>query len=294
MVVLALDIGGTKFAAGRVGDDGSVTGIETVPTPPSEVWAACAGLLSKVAAGEPVSRIGIGAAGPVYTARGITAPLNIPEWYHGFDVVTAVGKLFPQADIRFELDGACIALAEHLYGAGRGTPDLMGMVVSTGVGGGIVRGGQPTTGRTGNAGHIGHFVVPDSTDPCACGGVGCLEAVASGPSTVRWARANGWNGDTGVDLWAAALSGDEIAIAALRRTGTALGVAISSAAALLDLELVVIGGGFAQQSPLLWEPLQEAIGRHARLPYLSGLRVVPGELGSNGTLIGAAALTYHH
>lgn len=287
---IALDIGGTKFAAARVADDGTLEGVETTPTPKVGVWDACAALLTKVAGTEPVDRVGIGSAGPIDTVAGTTGPLNIAEWRNNFGIVAAVQGLFPTAEITFAIDGGCAALAEYRYGAARGVPNLLGMVVSTGIGGGIVLDGQIVRGRTGNAGHVGHIVV-NNEDPCACGGVGCIEAVASGPSTVRWAQAQGWAGTTGIELSKAAAAGDPIGVAALHRSGTALGQAISSAAALLDVDLVVVGGGFAQSGPLLWDPLQESLRRHAGLSFIKELRVVPAELGGLGTLTGAGALT---
>lgn len=155
----------------------------------------------------------------------------------------------------------------------------------------MVLGGRIVSGRTGNPGHAGHIVVPDSVDRCPCGGIGCVEAVASGPSSVRWARAQGWTGESGIELAQAADAGNAIAVAALQRAGTAIGQAIASAGAVLDVNLVVIRGGFARARPLLWDPLQESIARHARLAFLSDLRVVPAELGGLGTLTGAGALT---
>jgi glucokinase len=252
------------------------------------VWQACVDLLDSVVDGDPVEALGISTAGPL---DGETAgPINIPEWAPGFGLGDAARERYPDARVEVVLDGACAALGEYAFGAGRGATDLLGMIVSSGVGGGIIRSGTVMGGRTGNAGHIGHIPVPDSTDPCACGGIGCLEAVASGPSSVRWARANGWTGDTGIELARAAKAGDAVAVAALARAGTALGTAIAGAAALLDVDLVVIGGGFALSGARLWDPLQTALRRHAGLRYLHDLDVVPALLGSGASLAGAAAL----
>lgn len=292
MTALALDIGGTKMAAGLVSPDGELLDEHRVPTPTTGVWDAAADLLRAVAAGATVAAVGIASAGPVDVAAGAVGPLNVPEWRSGFPIVEATRSLFGGARVRLAMDGACCALAEHRFGAGRGTPDLLGMIVSTGVGGGLVLGGAIVGGRTGNAGHIGHVVVPGAEDvACACGGVGCLEAVASGPSSVRWANARGWPGSTGVELAESARTGDAVALAALERAGTALGTAIASAASLADLELAVVGGGFGQAGPALWEPMRAAARRHAGLSFTRGLRIVPAELGGSATLVGAAALT---
>ena len=287
---LAVDIGGTKMAAGVVSEDGRVPVFDSVPTPQTDPWGACAALLERVADGREVDGVGIACAGPVDTVAGVVAPINITEWAQGFELVAGVRSVFPDAGTALAMDGAAAALAEFHHGAGRGTPNLLSLVVSTGIGGGIVLGGEIARGRTGNAGHIGHLVVPGSSEPCSCGGVGCLETVASGPSAVRWARSQGWSGNTGRELAEGARSGDAIAVDALHRAGTALGGAIASAAALLDVDLAVIGGGFAQSGTPLWEPMLDAAARHARLSFVAGLRIVPAELGGAGTLTGAGLL----
>ncbi|MFE4498314.1 ROK family protein [Rhodococcus sp. NPDC056743] len=291
MIRLALDVGGTKMAAGVASEDGRVPEFRTVPTPETGAWAACASLLQSIADGRAVDGVGIACAGPVDTVSGVVAPININEWASGFALVDAVGALFPGTRIALAMDGAAAALAEHHHGAGRGTPDLLSLVVSTGVGGGVVLGGHIAPGRTGNAGHIGHLVVPGTDELCSCGGVGCLETVASGPAAVRWARIQGWTGTTGLELADDSRRGDARARAALHRAGTALGVAIASAAALLDVNLAVVGGGFAQSGEPLWIPLRESAARHARLSFIEDLRIVPAELGEHGTLTGAGLLS---
>ncbi|MGW5143561.1 ROK family protein, partial [Nocardia beijingensis] len=177
MTILALDIGATKFAAGVVGPGAEVRDVRRVDVPDTGVWDACRDLLLAAAGPEPVSAVGIGAAGPVDVRAGVTGPLNIPEWRAGFPIVAAVRELFPAAAIRFAIDGACLALAEHRMGALRGVRDALAMTVSSGIGGGIVAGGKVLLGRTGNAGHVGHIVVPGWDTPCGCGGRGCVEAL---------------------------------------------------------------------------------------------------------------------
>lgn len=311
MGVLAVDIGATKFAAavlpGRssdaddVGPLSQLRHIRRIEVPAGAVWNACRHLLTQVVqaaradescggAEFEVTAVGIAAAGPIDSDRGSAAPLNIPEWRTGFPIVEAVRKLFPQADIHFAIDGAALALAELWIGELRGVRQGLAMTVSSGIGGGIVSDGRVLFGRTGNAGHVGHIVIPGRDEPCACGGVGCVEAVASGMSSVRWARERGWAGNSGADLAGAANAGDPTALAALERAGTALGQAISSAAATLDIDRVVIGGGFAESGAPLWDPLRAAVARHARLGFLRELRVLKSEITHGATLAGAAAL----
>jgi glucokinase len=171
---------------------------------------------------------------------------------------------------------------------------MMGMVVSTGVGGGLVLDGRLINGATGNAGHIGHVVVDPEGPRCVCGGRGCVEAIARGPALAAWAQAEGWRpgqpSATAKDLADDAAQGHPIGLAALRRAGRALGIGIASATHLCDLEVVAIAGGLAQAGSLLFDPLEEALRQHVGLDYARDVRVVPAELGQNAGLIGAAAL----
>jgi glucokinase len=200
----------------------------------------------------------------------------------------------PGVPVRLGGDGVCMALGERRRGAGRDAAFLLGIVVSTGVGGGLVLDGAPYHGRSGNAGHVGHVVVDhEHGPPCRCGGRGCVEAVASGPAMVRWALANGWAARPGADaetLASAAAAGDPVAVRAFNRGAAALAAMIASVAAVCDLDLVVIGGGVANAGGLLFDPLRAALAGYAGLEFLSGLRVVPGALGGNAGLVGAAAL----
>jgi glucokinase len=298
MVTLCLDIGGTKIAAGLADPDGALVHTVIRPTPTDvgaeEVWAAVAATIAEAlrAAGGAVAAVGIGSAGPIDLRSGSVSPVNIRSW-RGFPLRDRVAAAVPGVPVRLGGDGVCMALGEHWRGAGRGARFLLGMVVSTGVGGGLVLDGVPYVGRTGNAGHVGHVVVEPDGRPCPCGGHGCIETVASGPSMVRWARANGWSAPPGAganDLAAAAATEDPVAQQAFRRGATALAAMIASVGAVCDLDLVVIGGGVAKSGALLFDPLRAALPTYAGLEFLAGLRVVPAELGGEAGLVGAARL----
>lgn len=295
---LALDVGGTKIAAGLVGADGSLIYTATRPTRAEQgaetVWAVVAELLDDVLAHADgrVAAVGIGSAGPVDVNAGTVSPINIPGW-RGFGLRDRVAAAVPGVPVALGGDGVCMALGEHRHGAGRGTRSMLGMVVSTGVGGGLVLDGAPFHGRTGNAGHVGHVVVDAAGEPCRCGGRGCVETISSGPAMVRWALANGWTPEADADakvLGAAAEAGDEVAVRAFRRGTDALAAMIASVGAVCDLDLVVIGGGVAKSGALLFDPLRAALSEYARLDFLTGLQVVPAELGGDAGLVGAAVL----
>lgn len=289
---LAIDIGGTKIATGIVDDDGTLVRSARQPTPrdadPDQVWAAAERAIAEVLDG-PVSGVGISSAGPIDLAGGTISPVNIPAW-RGFPVVDRVSAAVPGVPVRLAGDGLCMALGEHWRGAGQGAEALLGMVVSTGIGGGLVLDGRPYSGRTGNAGHVGHVVVDVDGPACACGGRGCVEAIASGPHLVSLARAQGWTGADAKELSDAASAGDEVALQAFRRGARAVAAMIASVAAVCDLDVVVIGGGVAQAGPVLFDPLRLALGDYCGLSFIEGLRVVPAALGGAAGLVGAAAL----
>ena len=294
-ITLAIDVGGTKIAVGLADPDGALVHTATRPTPHGDaeaVWAVVERLITETTADTAVRGVGIASAGPIQLSTGTVSPLNIRGWRE-FPIVDRVAALLPGVPVRLGGDGLCMALGEHRHGAGRGAQFLLGMVVSTGVGGGLILDGAPYDGASGNAGHVGHVVVDLNGEPCACGGHGCVEAIASGPQMVRWARDHGWAApaDAGAkELAQAADAGNELAVLAFRRSATALAAMIASVGAVCDLDLAVIGGGVANAGPLLFDPLREALGGYARLDFLRGLSVVPAQLAGDAGLVGAAAL----
>src|SRR6476620_11259607 len=295
-VTLALDIGGTKIATGLVDGDGALAHHAKLPTPDGDaedVWAVVDTLVTEAlaAAGGRVRGVGISSAGPIHLPTGTVSPINITAW-QDFPLVERVSTL-TGANVRLGGDGLCMALGERWRGAGRSAQFLLGIVVSTGVGGGLVLDGAPYDGRTGNAGHVGHVVVEPDGAPCTCGGRGCVETIASGPNMARWARDNGWDAPPEADakeLADAANAGDPLALKAFRRGATAVAAMIASVGAVCDLDRVVIGGGVAKSGALLFAPVREVLAVHAGLDCLHDLKVVPAELGGDAGLVGAASL----
>ncbi|WP_082462372.1 ROK family protein [Agromyces sp. Leaf222] len=300
-LAIAIDLGGTKVEAALVDDQGAVLPASrhrrpTGPTATStDLEQAVRDVVLGAAAAVPddaaVIGIGIGAAGPIGVADGTVSPLNVPVW-RDYPLADFVASLVPGTPVVLRIDGLCIALAEHWIGAGRGAHNLLGMIVSTGVGGGLVLGDRAVPSPTGNGGHIGHIEVGGFDDPCPCGGRGCLEAVASGPRTVAWARAQGFEGTTGEDLAAAHAAGDPVALAAVERAGTAIGRAAASASSLLDLDVVAIGGGFSRVSPALFEHARAALAERVTFGFVTRTRIEPSALSDEGPLVGAAALVH--
>ncbi|QYC38615.1 Glucokinase [Nonomuraea coxensis DSM 45129] len=307
--VLAIDIGGTKLAAALVDEEGSALRSGTRPTPRTDVMTALAALIEEVTGGGPPAvAVGIGCAGPLDLATGTVSPVNMPSW-RGFPLRDEVRKVTGLPTV-LAGDAQCFALGEHWLGAGRGSDSLLGIVVSTGIGGGLVIGGAPILGPTGNAGHVGHMSIDPYGERCTCGGRGCVEHYASGPNLVRWALANGWTpatdpaeqagaaGQAGVEkvdarlLAAAAVAGEPVAVAAFERGARALAGMIASTAAAVEVSTVVVGGGVSGAGKVLFEPLERALDDVAGLAFVRAVRVRQSTLGVRASLAGAANLAW--
>ena len=206
--VLAVDVGGTKLAVAVVLPTGVVLGASVRPTPQGagaeELFSALLGLVRSVLSSVGLSVVGagvgcggpmewpagVGCGGPMEWPAGVVSPVNIPGW-RSFPLAARLSAELG-VPVRIHNDAVCAAIAEHWRGAGRGHSSMLGMVVSTGVGGGLILGGRVWDGASGNAGHVGHIVVDPTGPVCGCGGRGHLEAVARGPAVVTWALAAGW------------------------------------------------------------------------------------------------------
>jgi glucokinase len=300
---LAIDIGGTKFAAGLVTGLGEIISARRIVNPqgtdPEALFAALVKVVDSVlhAAGlEPEAAaelpgIGIATAAPLDRDAGTVSPVNIPAW-RGFPLRDRLTERYG-LDVRMFGDAVAVAVAEHWRGAARGRRNVLGMVVSTGVGGGVIIDGCVVPGTTGNAGHIGHVSVDPFGPTCVCGGTGCLEAIASGTNIAAWARAHGSDAIDAAEVAEQARRGNAVAMATFRRAGEAIGLAVAGAVTMLDLDVVVIGGGVAGAGSLLFDPIADSYSKFARLGYAASPRVVPALLGGDAGLIGAAAVVLH-
>jgi glucokinase len=300
--VLAIDVGGTKLAAGVVDDRARFLGRSRVPSPTGhdpevlyEALLTCCGAALRGADTRPeeLTGIGVSCAGPMIWPSGEVSPLNMPAW-RDFPLRRRLIREFEVEPVLIHNDAVGVAVGEHWKGAGVGTANLLGMTVSTGVGGGLILTGRLYHGTSGNAGHVGHVIVEPDGPRCACGGRGCVEAIAAGPNAVKLALADGWHPAEGaradgVALAAAAAAGDEIAMRGVTRAGRAVGIALASCTHVLDLEMAAVVGGFSQSGPPFWDALHDAFATHARMDFAAACQIVPGKLGADAPLLGAAA-----
>jgi glucokinase len=276
---LAIDIGGTKLAVARVDAEGRLTDRHMAPTPGLEgaevMWGTLVDLVAASRRGDEVV-VGVGCGGPMAPGGVTVSPLNIPAWRE----FPLRARLVEETglDVHIDNDAKALARGEGWVGAARGARDYIAMVVSTGVGGGIVVDGRLLDGATGNAGHVGHVIVEPDGRVCACGARGCLEAEASGPSILA------------AEGVAPTAVGEDVR----RRTGMLVGRAVASVVNLLDLRLAVVGGSVALGfGAPFFEAAQAELEARARIDYARGARIVPVGLGDEGPLVGAAAVGWH-
>jgi glucokinase len=278
--VIAVDVGGTKLSAGLVHDNGTLATRVYAPTPRGGDAEVLFGALTELLAGldtTGAAAVGVGCGGPMDARGEHVSPLNIPAW-RGFPLRSRLAA-HTGLPAWVDNDAKALALGEGWRGAARGARDFIGMVVSTGVGGGIVLDGRLLDGDTGNEGHIGHVIVEPEGRPCACGARGCLEAEASGSAIARMTGAPAADASPHVR----------------ERTGTLVGRAVASVANLLDLPLAVVSGSVALgYGEPFFAAAQREVDASCRLDFSRGTRIVPGALGADGPLIGAAKVALTH
>jgi glucokinase len=277
-VALALDIGGTKLAAGLVTPEGNLVARATAPTlrepdAAERLFSVLLAVASSVGGNGDVVVCGVGCGGPMDAGGETVSPLNIPSW-RDFPLR---GGVVDALDVptHVDNDAKALTLGEGWRGAAAGCDNFLAMVVSTGVGGGIVLDGRLLDGQGGNAGHIGHVIVEPDGRECACGARGCLEAEASGTAIAA------------VTGRPAAEAGPEV----VQRTGRLVGRAVASVANLLDLPLALAGGSVALGfGTPFFEAAQAELDARARLSFSRGARIAPVGLGADGPLVGAGAV----
>jgi glucokinase len=311
-LTIGVDIGGTKVAAGVVDPGGTILARVRHDTPshdPDEVCRVVVECIRELTGGTPayeVMAVGIGAAGFVDAAR--STVLFAPNLAWRNEPLKAMIEQLTGLSVVVENDANAAAWGETRFGAGHGEQYAVTVTVGTGIGGGIVRGGELYRGAFGVAAEVGHILIEPGGRQCGCGNLGCLEQYASGNALVREAReradraperaglllelAGGKAGDiTGPQVTEAARQGDETAVAAFEVIGTWLGSGMASLAAVLDPRIFIVGGGVSAAGELLVGPARAAFAEqltaHGYRP-MAEIRVA--ELGPDAGLVGAADL----
>jgi glucokinase len=310
--VLGLDIGGTKLAAGVVDGSGKVHSFAVTPTLADQgaerglerLWELGRRVVAESGLEwSGIHAVGIGAGGPLDTARGVlVAPPHLPGWVD-VPIVELAEKALDRPTV-LENDATAAAAGEHRYGAGVGTRHMVYLTISTGVGGGVIVDGRLYRGAMTNGGELGHVTVDWRGRPChGCGRRGCLEAYVSGTSIAERAREalaeaqepsmlGALDEVTTADVAAAARAGDAVASAVWGETLEALACGLTSIVNLFEPELVVIGGGVSSAGEQLLGPVRERVGASAMRPAGQGARIVQAALGDRVGVVGAAAIVY--
>jgi glucokinase len=308
MHAIGIDIGGTKIAGALVDAEGQIVLEERVPSPagdPEAMVDAVVGLIERLSANHEVIGAGVAAAGFIDADQStiIYAP-NISWRNEPFKAKLEAKLSIP---VIIENDANAAGWAEYKYGAGRGYKHMIMLTIGTGVGGAVIADSRMLRGGFGIAGELGHIrVVPDGL-LCGCGQNGCLESYASGSALLRAAKELAASGDpegarlreieaeagklTGLEVYQAILEGDTGALRILGDLGSWLGQAIGSLVAVLDPEVVVIGGGVSAAGDLLLNPIREAYLAH--LPargYRPELKITAAEFVNDAGVVGAADL----
>ena len=311
--VLALDVGGTKLAAGVVARDGSVRSRLVAPSRVEEGPDAMIARhlqLGRDAVEESgvlwagIRAVGIACGGPLDPRAGIIqSPLSLPGW-DDIPLVAIVSEALNRPAV-VDNDATAAALAEWWYGAGarREVQDLVYLTISTGVGGGLVLDGRVYRGAEWNAGELGHLTVDYRGRRCACGRRGCLEAYASGTNIAARAREALAGGDepsslraipalTARDVAEASAAGDALAGRIWTETTEMLGSAVANILDVFNPELVVLGGGVTRAGRQLLDPVREIGLRLAMPPARRSADVVLAGLGEDIGVVAAAALAF--
>jgi len=313
--VVGIDIGGTNIVAGTVAEDGSeLLGLVSEPTFSEQGADAVMTRIVKLtrasmaaARGKEIAGVGIGSPGPLDTKTGVVLLTPNLGWTN-----------FPLRDrltqalglpATLDNDANCAIFGEWWRGAARGAGHVVGLTIGTGIGGGIVLGGEVYRGASDIAGEIGHMTIDSTGRLCKCGNYGCLEAYASGPAiaarAVEGIRPGAEtslpkyvNGDlskiTAQLVYEAAHDGDEYAQEVVKDTAKFLGAGVASIINIFNPEVVVVCGGVTLAGDRLFEPLRAEVRRRAFKPATDVCRIVPGELTGTAGVYGAAAVFIKH
>jgi glucokinase len=328
-LVLAVDLGGTQIRTAVLRRDKLLsrvkllTGQDTLPERilPCVFTAIRQALDEAGVTLDQIAGIGVGAPGPLNSRTGVVyAPPNLAGW-HNVPLRHLLEQQFHLPTF-IENDANAAALGEYLFGAGRGSHDMVYLTISTGIGGGVILGGKLLQGVSGTAAELGHMTIDWHGQRCNCGNIGCLEQIASGTAIARRATIAASEGD---ELRAFALSHstlkgskhDEaepdpstyisarvVALAAeagvslaqeiVRTTAEAIGVGLVNIIHIFNPEVIILGGGVTQMGAMLLEPIRRVVQERAmQVPY-EAVEIVLAQLGSDVGLVGAGALIYYN
>lgn len=311
-MVLSIDLGGTKILSAVIDTTGTMLARDHSVTPAAHGQEAVIEAIRasvERAVGQArvdlakMRAVGIGAPGPSNPEKGIlfTSP-NLPGW-RNVPIRDIVESLFHKRTFLIN-DANAAALAEHRFGAGRNTRNMIYITVSTGIGGGVIIDDRLMTGSIGTAAELGHMTINDTGPRCNCGNTGCWETLASGTALAREARNRIKEGAPSLILelaqgdtekisartvQEAAEQEDELARELIARTGYYLGVGLANLLNIFNPEMIVIGGGVSNIGKRLLDPALATAQKRAYAAAYEAVRFTSPILGRNSGVMGAAA-----
>lgn len=300
----AVDIGGTKIAAGVVDKDGLVLSKAECPTDVSRgfdhAMQQVIGMLTESTgrAGVKLQGIGIGCTGPIDPITGSLGNVNFLPGWEGYNPVERLSaELGVSAAMENDADAA--ALGEAVWGAGRRKARLLYVTIGTGIGGSLILDGRLYRGAGGCHPEVGHHVIDPSGPLCSCGAHGCWESFASGPSMEEWFRTNAPAGHKSSRLNAKqicerAQEGEEWAQRAVEREAYYLGLGFANLVTLFAPEAIVLGGSVAKSAHLFLDRVHQIIRQNCGLVPFERVEISLASLGPDVGLIGAAQVWHHH
>jgi glucokinase len=305
--VIGIDLGGTKISTALSDFNGNVVSQSIIATDAHEGEAAVLGRIIKsvedvIENGKvdvvQVKAIGIGSPGPLDAKTGIiiTTP-NLP--FKNFDLVSPIREKF-QVPVYLDNDANVAAIGEFMFGAAKGTENMVYFTVSTGIGGGAVLNGKIYRGNTSNALEIGHATVAPNGPRCNCGNIGCLEATSSGTAIGKRAKEaleskvdtslRKYKSVTSAEVFAEAAAGDEISKDIIDNALNYLGIGVANAVSTFDPEMIIIGGGVSKAGKIVFDKVQEVVNKRCFKNMSEACKIVPAGLGTDAGVIGAVAL----
>lgn len=296
----AVDIGGTKIAAGAVTEKGAILSRLECPTAPMEGFAAAIERTKELLreagrrAGTVFDGIGIACTGPVDPFTGIIGDVGtLPGWQGGNLVAELEGEFGVRVAVENDADAA--ALAEASWGAANGSSRFIYITVSTGIGGGIILSGELYRGVDGAHPELGHQVIDASGPLCYCRARGCWESLASGPAMTAWMREQrpGAGELTAAEICELARQGDAVAVRAVEREGYYLGLGLANLVTLFTPDTIALGGGLMRSAGLFLGRAQQVINEICTQVPAGKTRLTLASLGPDTGLAGAARAWIH-
>jgi glucokinase len=305
--VIGIDLGGTKISGALADMDGKVISQKTIPTNAHEgetavmdkILSVIDNVLSEAGKeADEIKAIGLGIPGPIDPVKGVIIETpNLP--FKNFDLMSPIKNKYG-VPAYLDNDANVAAIGEFVFGAGKGTRNMVYVTVSTGIGGGAVLEGKIYRGNTRNALEIGHMTILPDGPKCNCGNYGCAEVLASGTAIGKQARGavaagektslSNYENLTSYEVFVEAAKGDKVAKNILDKSLNYLGICIANIVITLDPEMVVIGGGVSKGGYIVFDTVRNVVNKRCFKSMAEAVKIVPAGLGTDAGVIGAVAL----